>query len=180
MSRRLCGAHSPVFEKASIDEFYVDMTGMERFLGLIAGRRTLRSRIAKETGLPMSMGLAGNKMVAKVATGEIKPNGQMEVSRGTEQPFLDPLPVGKIPMVGEKTSQFLSNLGVRQVRTLREIPQEFLQRIMGKPGITLAACPMASTIRRWSLIVNAKASLRNRHLPRIRSTSSVCGRHWQG
>lgn len=129
--------HSPVFEKASIDEFYVDMTGMERFFGAYRWAADLRSRIAKETGLPMSMGLAGNKMVAKVATGEIKPNGQMEVSRGTEQPFLDPLPVGKIPMVGEKTSQFLSNLGVRQVRTLREIPQEFLQRIMGKPGITL-------------------------------------------
>ncbi len=130
-------AHSPVYEKASIDEFYVDMTGMERFFGAYKWAADLRHRIARETGLPMSMGLAVNKTVAKVATGEIKPNGQMEVSRGMEQPFLDPLSVSKIPMVGEKTTQFLSNLGVRQVRTLREIPQEFLQRIMGKPGVTL-------------------------------------------
>jgi DNA polymerase IV len=130
-------AHSPLFEKASIDEFYVDMTGMERFFGAYQWATDLRNRIARETGLPMSMGLAMNKTVAKVATGEIKPNGQMEVSRGMEQPFLDPLSVSKIPMVGEKTAQFLSNMGVRQVRTLREIPQEFLQRIMGKPGVTL-------------------------------------------
>jgi DNA polymerase IV len=129
--------HSPLYEKASIDEFYVDMTGMERFFGAYSWASDLRNRIARETGLPMSMGMAVNKTVAKVATGEIKPNGQMQVSRGTEQPFLDPLSVSKIPMVGEKTTQFLSNLGVRQVRTLREIPQEFLQRIMGKPGATL-------------------------------------------
>ncbi|MFM2374998.1 MAG: hypothetical protein RLZZ165_94, partial [Bacteroidota bacterium] len=133
----LVRAHSPLFEKASIDEFYVDMTGMERFFGAYRWASDLRSRIARETGLPMSMGMAVNKTVAKVATGEIKPNGQMEVSRGMEQSFLDPLPVSKIPMVGEKTAQFLSNLGVRQVRTLREIPQEFLQRIMGKAGMTL-------------------------------------------
>lgn len=129
--------HSPLFEKASIDEFYVDMTGMERFFGAYKWASDLRARIARETGLPMSMGLAVNKTVAKVATGEIKPNGQMEVSKGMEQPFLDPLSVSKIPMVGEKTSQFLRNMGVRQVRTLREIPQEFLLRIMGKPGATL-------------------------------------------
>lgn len=128
---------SPVFEKASIDEFYVDMTGMERFFGAFSWADQLKQRVSKEIGLPLSFGLAANKTVAKVATNEIKPQGAMHVERGTEQPFLDPLAVRKIPMVGEKTATFLSNLGVRRIKTLREIPRDFLQRIMGKPGATL-------------------------------------------
>ncbi len=128
---------APPFEKASIDEFYIDMAGMERFFGAFQWAAELRQRIAREIGLPMSFGLAANKTVAKVATGEIKPNGQMQIASGMEQPFLDPLSVGKIPMVGTKTAQFLSNLGVRRVKMLREIPKDFLLRIMGKPGATL-------------------------------------------
>ncbi|MCL4106314.1 UNVERIFIED_CONTAM: hypothetical protein GTU68_003475 [Idotea baltica] len=128
---------SPLFEKASIDEFYVDLTGMERFFGTYQWATGLRHRITKETGLPISFGLAGNKTVAKVATGEAKPAGQGYIRQGEEQPFLDPLHVRKIPMVGEKTGQTLSNLGVRQVRTLRDIPREVLVRLLGKPGQTL-------------------------------------------
>ncbi|MEM1000531.1 MAG: DNA polymerase IV [Bacteroidota bacterium] len=128
---------APLYEKASIDEFFLDMTGMERFHGAYLWAGELRQRVTRETGLPISFGLATNKMVAKVATNEIKPNGQMEIPRGTEQPFLDPLAVRKLPMVGKKTAEFLSNMGVRKVKTLREIPRDFLQRIMGKPGIAL-------------------------------------------
>lgn len=128
---------SPLFEKASIDEFYVDMTGMDRFFGTYTWSKELRSRITKETGLPISFGLAANKTVAKVATGEVKPEGQGYIRRGEEQGFLDPLNVRKIPMVGEKTGQYLINLGVRKIRTLREIPREVLTRLMGKPGMTL-------------------------------------------
>lgn len=128
---------SPLFEKASIDEFYVDMTGMERFFGTYSWSKELRQRITKETGLPISFGLAANKTVAKVATGEVKPEGQGYIRRGEEQNFLDPLNVRKIPMVGEKTGQYLINLGVRKIRTLREIPREVLVRLMGKPGMTL-------------------------------------------
>jgi len=128
---------SPLFEKASIDEFYVDLTGMERFFGTYKWASSLRHRITKETGLPISFGLAGNKTVAKVATGEVKPAGQGYIRQGEEQPFLDPLHVRKIPMVGEKTGQTLSNLGVRQIKTLRDIPREVLVRLLGKPGQTL-------------------------------------------
>lgn len=137
MVTEIVAEKAPVYEKASIDEFYVDMTGMDRFYGAFQWAGELRQRVMKETGLPLSFGLAANKTVAKVATGEIKPNGQVEIPFGAEQPFLDPLAVRKIPMVGEKTAGFLSNMGVRRVKTLREIPREFLQRIMGKPGITL-------------------------------------------
>lgn len=124
---------APLFEKASVDEFYVDMTGMERFHGTFSWAQNVRERVAHETGLPMSFGLSVNKMMAKVATNEVKP-GALEVPRGMEQPFLDPLGVQKIPMVGEKTAQTLVNMGVRQVKVLRDIPREFLQRIFGKPG----------------------------------------------
>jgi DNA polymerase-4 len=127
---------APLFEKASIDEFYIDMTGMERFFGTFRWAEGLREKVRVETGLPMSFGLSINKTVAKVATNEAKP-GALEVPIGTEQPFLDPLAVQKLPMVGEKTALFLGNMGVRQVRTLREIPREVLSRIMGKPGETL-------------------------------------------
>ncbi len=128
---------SPLFEKASIDEFYIDMTGMERFFGTYNWSKELRSRITRETGLPISFGLAANKTVAKVATGEVKPEGQGYIRPGREQDFLDPLDVRKIPMVGEKTGQYLINLGVRKIRTLRDIPRDVLVRLMGKPGMTL-------------------------------------------
>lgn len=128
---------APLFEKASIDEFYVDMTGMDRFFGTYSWATELRKRITRETGLPISFGLAPNKTVAKVATGEVKPAGQGRIQRGEEQGFLDPLHVRKLPMVGEKTGAFLSNLGVRRIQTLREVPREVLLRIMGKPGATL-------------------------------------------
>lgn len=128
---------APLFEKASIDEFYVDITGMDRFFGAYRWAQELGQRVTRETGLPISLGLAANKTVAKVATGEAKPRGQSHIQAGAEQPFLDPLHVRKLPMVGEKTGAFLSNLGVRQIKALREIPREVLTRILGKPGATL-------------------------------------------
>jgi DNA polymerase-4 len=130
-------AHSPLFEKASIDEFYIDLTGMERFFGVYAWATDLRKRIVRETGLPISMGLAANKTVAKIATNEIKPNGQLQVQRGMEQAFLDPLLIGKIPMIGAKTTQYLNTLGVRHVHALRAMPIDYLERILGKFGLLL-------------------------------------------
>lgn len=128
---------APVVEKSSIDEFYLDLSGLERFFGCYSWTRELRSKVIKESGLPISFGLSTNKTVAKVATGEGKPNGEQYVQSGLEAAFLRPLPVSRIPMVGDKTSRFLSNLGVRRIETLQEIPREFLSRIMGKPGEVL-------------------------------------------
>src|SRR6185369_16650132 len=93
----------PVYEKTSIDEFYMDLTGLDKFFGCFKLVSELRQRIMKETNLPISMAMASNKTVAKVGTGEAKPNGQMEIPHGTEKPFLAPLSVRKIPMVGDKT-----------------------------------------------------------------------------
>ena len=127
----------PLFEKSSIDEFYIDASGMDRFFGTWKWAGEVRQRVIKEAGLPISLGLAINKMVAKMATNEAKPSGQLEISRGYEAEFLAPLPVSKIPMVGKKTTEFLRNMGIRNVSSLREIPREMLERILGKQGIML-------------------------------------------
>lgn len=128
---------APLFEKSSIDEFYLDLTGMDKFFGSWKWASELRETIGKETGLPLSFGLSINKMVAKVATGEAKPNGKLHIQKGDEENFLGPLPVTKIPLIGRKSSTMLINMGVRQVYTLREIPKEFLQRIFGKLGVLM-------------------------------------------
>ena len=127
----------PVYEKTSVDEFYVDLTGMDRFFGNCRFASELRDRVISETGLPISFGLSLNKTVSKVATGEAKPNNKIFVQKGLERPFLAPLSVRKIPMVGEKTYQTLRNLGVRRIQTLQEMPLEMMQSVMGKHGTVI-------------------------------------------
>jgi len=127
----------PVFEKSSIDEFYADLSGMDRFFGCYHYASELRRKIMKETGLPISFGLSVNKVVSKVATNEAKPNNQLKVDFGYEKPFLAPLSIKKIPMVGDKTYQTLRNLGLRQVKTIQEMPVDLMQRVLGKNGTVI-------------------------------------------
>lgn len=127
----------PVFEKASIDEFYADLSGMDKYHSCYGIASELRQRIIRETGLPISFGLATNKLVSKVATGEAKPNNQLKVDAGQEKPFLAPMEVQKIPMVGEKMNQTLHNLGIRYVKTIQEMPMEIMGQVLGKNGISL-------------------------------------------
>lgn len=124
----------PVLEKASIDEFYLDLTGMDRFFGCYKLAGHLRQRIIKETGLPISFGMSVNKTVSKVATGEAKPNNQMNIDYGMEKPFLAPLPVGKIPMIGKKTAFLLNRMGVQKIKTLQDMPIELMEKAFGKNG----------------------------------------------
>lgn len=128
---------SPLFEKSSIDEFYIDFTGMDRFFGTLTYASELRQRILNETGLPISFGLSQNKTVSKIATGEAKPNNQMQIDVGAERDFLAPLSVRKIPMVGIKTYQTLCNLGVRKIQTIQEMPVEMMQSALGENGISI-------------------------------------------
>lgn len=124
----------PVYEKSSIDEFYMDLSGMDRFFGCYQYASELRQKIIRETGLPISFGLSANKTVSKIATGEAKPNNQININKGTEKPFLSPLSVRKIPMVGLKTYQTLCNLGVKRIATIQEMPQEMLESVLGQNG----------------------------------------------
>ena len=127
----------PVFEKASIDEFYIDLSGMDKFFGCSQYTGEIKKAITTETGLPISYALSANKLVSKVGTGEAKPNGQLEIPFGNEKNFLAPLPVEKLPMVGPKTAQLFRQMGVRTIQTLSEIPVEMLGNLMGKNGIEL-------------------------------------------
>lgn len=128
---------APLYEQASIDEFYLDLTGMDRYIGCWKWSRELRDRILRETGLPLSLGLSVNKTVSKVGTGEVKPNGVKLVEAGTEKAFLSPLPVGRIPFIGRETERRLSLMGVRTCGTLSGIPPRLLQREFGKNGLLM-------------------------------------------
>jgi len=128
---------SPVFEKASIDEHYIDITGMDRFFGCYRWTHELRERITRETGLPISFGLSVNKTVSKMATNEAKPNGELQVPGQQVMPFLSPLSIRKIPMIGAKSYQLLRSMGVSTVGTLSHIPPEMMESLMGKNGIVI-------------------------------------------
>ncbi|UBZ07025.1 DNA polymerase IV [Salegentibacter mishustinae] len=127
----------PSFEKASVDEFYADLSGMDKFFGINQFASELRQTIIKESGLPISFGLSQNKVVSKIATGEAKPNAEIIIPHGNEKIFLAPLSVNKIPMVGNKTFQKLLNLGVREIKTIQEMPVEMLESVLGKAGRTI-------------------------------------------
>jgi DNA polymerase-4 len=133
----IIAATAPLFEKASIDEFYLDLSGMDKFFGTYKWSTELRQKIIAETGLPISFGLAANKMLAKMATGEAKPNGQYMVEPGKEQEFLDPKLVGKIPMCGEKTVEYLQTKGINTIYELRQFSLQALQLWLGKHGTYL-------------------------------------------
>ncbi len=124
----------PLYEKSSIDEFYIDLTGMDRFFGCHQLATELRSKIIKETGLPISFGLSINKTVSKIATGEAKPNNQIRIASGLEKPFLAPLSVRKIPMVGQVTYKSLCDLGIKKIKTVQEMPLEMMSKVLGKNG----------------------------------------------
>jgi DNA polymerase-4 len=127
----------PVLEKASVDEFYADLSGMDKFFGTYKFASELRQTIIKETGLPISFGLSRNKVVSKIATGEAKPNNQMRIDYGFEKPFLAPLSIRKIPSVGEKTYQVLRNLGIDRIKVVQEMPLEMMVSVLGENGRTI-------------------------------------------
>ena len=124
----------PMFEKASIDEFYIDLSGMDKFFGCRKFSDELKQKVNKESGLSISYGLASNKLISKVATNEIKPNGQLEIPYGNEKEFLAPLSIMKIPGIGKETGYKLLKMGVETVRTLSQIPAKLMYNLLGKPG----------------------------------------------
>ena len=127
----------PLYEKSSIDEFYIDLTGMDKFFGCHKLASELRQRIMKETGLPISFGLSINKTVSKIATGEAKPNNEINILSGTEKPFLAPLSVRKIPMVGEVTYKSLCDLGVKRIQMVQDMPMDLMHKVLGKNGLSI-------------------------------------------
>lgn len=128
---------APIVEKASIDEHYLDITGMDKFYGCFKWSNELAYTITKETGLPITFALSVNKTVSKIGTGESKQKGNLEIPDEKVQHFLNPLSIQKIPGVGDVTFQLLSRIGIRHIQTLSEMPAEVLQQMIGKNGLDL-------------------------------------------
>jgi len=127
----------PLYEKSSIDEFYIDLTGIDKFYDSKNLSVELRQKIIKETGLPISFGLSSNKTVSKIATSEAKPNNHLNIFKGYEKSFLAPLSIRKIPMVGEKTYRTFCDLGIRKIQTLQEMPVNMISKVLGENGTRL-------------------------------------------
>jgi DNA polymerase-4 len=127
----------PLYEKTSIDEFYIDLTGMDKFYGCYKSATELRQKITKHTGLPISFAMSSNKTVAKVGTGEAKPNGQQQIPFGDEKIFLAPLSIRKIPGVGDKTYMLLRNMGIEKINTVQEMPVELMEQVLGQNGTVI-------------------------------------------
>src|SRR5215467_8471571 len=119
----IIAAKAPLFEKASIDEFYIDLTGMDKFFDPFKWTIDLRQDIIDKTLLPISFGLASNKLIAKIATDEAKPNGYLFVQHGKEKDFLAPLPVKKIPGVGGHTLSVLNEMGIEFIGDILQLSQ---------------------------------------------------------
>ncbi|MEJ7611789.1 MAG: DNA polymerase IV [Ferruginibacter sp.] len=134
---QIIASKAPLFEKASVDEFYLDLTGMDKFFNPLQWTIDLRKLITDETKLPISFGLSSNKMMAKIATNQAKPNGYLQVPAGKEKEFLAPLAVGEIPGVGSHTQEVLAYLGIKTIRQLSETPPEILEERLGKWGADL-------------------------------------------
>lgn len=133
----IIAAEVPLFEKSSIDEFYIDLTGMDKFFGCSKFTSALRKKIELESGLDISYGLSSNKLVSKIATNEAKPHGQIEIPHGYEKNFLAPLPVDKMPMIGAKTTTLLRSMGIETLSALSAMPHEKLTNLLGKSGLYL-------------------------------------------
>jgi len=127
----------PLYEKTSIDEFYIDLTGMDKFYGCYKSATELRQKITKYTGLPISFAMSSNKTVAKVGTGEAKPDGQKNIPFGEEKIFLAPLSIRKIPGVGDKTYMLLRNMGIEKINTVQEMPVELMEQVLGQNGTVI-------------------------------------------
>ena len=127
----------PLFEKASIDEFYIDLTGMDKFFGVSRYAQELRELIMSETGLPISCGLSSARFISKMATNEAKPNGFLEIPHGKEIEFLWPLGIEKINGVGKQSEQQLKTFGIYTIEDIAKTPIEVMERIGGKWGESL-------------------------------------------
>jgi DNA polymerase-4 len=127
----------PLFEKASIDEFYIDLTGMDKFFGASKYARELRQYIIDETGLPISCGLSSARFISKMATNEAKPNGFLEIPHGKEKEFLWLLGIEKINGVGKQTEQHLKSFSIYTIEDIAKTPLEHMEKIAGKWGEAL-------------------------------------------
>ncbi len=137
MVTEIIAAKAPLFEKASIDEFYLDLTGMDTWFDPWQWTMDLRNEIIEKTGLPISFAIASNKMISKIATNEAKPNGCIQVPAGREQEYLAPLPVNTIPGIGKQTHEHLLNAGIKVIGDITLRTEKEMEKLLGNYGTEL-------------------------------------------
>jgi DNA polymerase-4 len=134
----IMNTYSPLVEPMSLDEAYVDLTGCERLHGSIVDTAVrMHDEIKSKVGINASVGMAANKLMAKIASGMAKPNGLLRILPGYETTFLAPLPVGRIPGIGPKSVEEFKRMGVHTVRDLAAIPLGLLEEAHGEWGTRL-------------------------------------------
>jgi DNA polymerase IV (DinB-like DNA polymerase) len=135
----ILAAHADLFEEASIDEAYLDLSSFGAFPAAVARARALKAEIARREGLTCSVGIGPNKLVAKIASDREKPDGLTVVEPEAVQEFLDPLPIRVLPGIGPKTEGRLHQRGIRTVRDLRALERRDLVASFGRWGEDLHA-----------------------------------------
>ncbi len=129
---------SPLVEMASIDEAYVDVTGSQRIFGGDDGiARYVKSEVRKRTGVPCTVAITPNKLVAKIASNEGKPDGYVCIKAGEEAAYLRPLTIGKLPGIGPKTQQSLEAKGFKTLGQLASLPSDEIVALLGPGGYAL-------------------------------------------
>ena len=141
---------SPRVEMVSIDEAFLDMTGVEKLFGppLQAGDRLHRA-VQQETILPCSIGIGTSRLIAKICSEQAKPNGVMWIPQGNEASFLAPLDVRKIPGVGKVTEKSFRQRGIHRIGQLAELDEDYLERTWGKLGLALAGKSRGQDAGAW-------------------------------
>lgn len=133
----LIAAYVPEFEKASIDEHYIDFTGFEKYMGCWKYVQQLRQKIIFETNLPITFALSSSKIVSKIGSGFAKPNGEIYIQPGTEIQFLAPLAINKIPMVGKVLAQKLRHYGLSTIADIQKRTISQMESLIGNGGRNL-------------------------------------------
>lgn len=130
--------YAPLVEQASIDEFYLDMTGTQIIYGsMLAFASRLQKEIWDELNLPCSIGIGSNKTIAKIGSDCMKPNGITYIMSGMEKEFLAPMPVEAIPGVGKVMKQHLNERGIYKIADITKLPSEYFSITFGKYGVEL-------------------------------------------
>ena len=135
--RQILLPYAPVFEVASIDEFYLDWTGCERLFGkpFRDVAKSIQNAIIEQLSLPCAIGIAPNKMLAKIACDRAKPTGVIEIAHGDEESFLKYLPISVLSGVGEYMSEQLLRFGIKTCGDMTKLKPDFVLNRFGKWGM---------------------------------------------
>lgn len=128
---------APLYQQMSCDEYFIDLSGMDKYFDVQKWSHQLRMKIISGTSLPISSGLSTNRTVAKIASGQAKPMGELYIPQDAVQQFLDPLPVNKIPGVGGAILPRLQRLGIHKIEDLRKYPRALFLREFGNGALHL-------------------------------------------